>query len=99
MLQLLFGSIEMKILLVLAIVCWHVGRSQSQEPNCPAKVTALFNTQAQQIERLFEAIRRIESEGDQCKINKTRIGPYQLSEQYYNEAVAHDERLKLGGTY
>ena len=95
----LAATIEMTMLLVLLLVSLQVAHSQTQEPACPAKVTALFNRQAAQVELLFEAIRQIESKGDQCKINETRIGPYQLSEQYYAEAAAHDERLKIGGTY
>lgn len=94
MLEPLFGSSEMTVLLL--VLSAQVVRPQ--EPSCPARVTELFNNQAQLVERLFEALRQIESEGDQCKINDDRIGPYQLSERYYDEAVAHDERLKVGGT-
>ena len=89
----------MTMLLVLSLVCLQVVHSQIQEPDCPVKITELFNNQGERIERFFKALRQIESEGDQCKINEARIGPYQLSEQYYAEAVSHDERLRLGGTY
>ena len=43
------------------------------------------------------AFRQVLSNGDQCKIGKYGIGPYQISEQYYNEAVDHYPQLKNGG--
>ena len=47
--------------------------------------------------KLFEAIKYTESEGDLCKINGTKIGPYQISEKYYNEAVCFNDELALNG--
>ena len=59
----------------------------------------------------FDALRKVESDGDLCKVsvevsvnvssnstsNSTELGPYQISEEYYNEAVEFDPRLKTGG--
>lgn len=48
-------------------------------------------------DRLYQAIRHVESQGDLCSMNADKIGPYHISEEYYNEAVCFDEELKLGG--
>ena len=42
----------------------------------------------------------MESEGDICKISddNNKLGPYQISEEYYNDAVADNEELKTGGS-
>ena len=51
--------------------------------------------------KFFEAVRKVESEGDLCKINQTtgeiKIGPYQISEDYYNDAACFNEDLKTNG--
>ena len=51
--------------------------------------------------KFFEAVRNVESEGDICKINRdtsaTKIGPYQISEDYYNDAACFNEDLERNG--
>jgi len=47
----------------------------------------------------FDALRKAESDGDLCKISDDGklIGPYQISEEFYNTAVQATPDLKLGG--
>jgi len=45
----------------------------------------------------FSALRQVESEGDICKMSTEKLGPYQISEKYYDEAVEVNDQLKLGG--
>ena len=51
--------------------------------------------------KFFEAVRIAESEGDVCKINRTtsgtKIGPYQITEDYYNDAACFNEDLETNG--
>lgn len=47
----------------------------------------------------FNALRKVESEGDICKLSADKLGPYQISEEYYNEAVEDNAELKTRGTF
>ena len=51
-------------------------------------------------DNFFGALRKVESDGDICKISddNNKLGPYQISEEYYNDAVADNEELKTGGS-
>ena len=48
----------------------------------------------------FGALRKVESDGNICKMSddNNKLGPYQISEEYYNDAVADNEELKTGGS-
>ena len=48
-------------------------------------------------DKVYNALRQVESDGDLCKIDGDKIGPYQLSRQYYDEAVAFDIKLSNEG--
>ena len=52
-------------------------------------------------DNFYDALRKVKSGGDLCKIgangNLTELGPYQISEEYYNEAVEFDPGLGTGG--
>ena len=48
-------------------------------------------------EQLFDAILKEESEGDICKIDGNKIGPFQISKEYYEEAVRCKPSLSHGG--
>ena len=87
-------------LLLLLLVTLNFADAQIEEEiiECPVKVKYLFSDM-EQSKRLFEAIRKVESNGNQCKINGNRIGPYQLSEQYYNEALGNNQNLRNGGKF
>ena len=50
-------------------------------------------------DRVYDALRRAESDGDLCKINGDKIGPYQISISYYDDAVRFNMRLLNGGMY
>ena len=43
------------------------------------------------------ALRKVESEGDICKMSADKLGPYQISEGYYNDAVEANQALRTGG--
>jgi len=49
----------------------------------------------------FDALRKAESDGDLCKISDDGrlIGPYQISEEFYNMAVQATPNLQLGGKH
>ena len=49
--------------------------------------------------KFFNALRKIESEGDICKMSTDKLGPYQISEEYYEDAVSSNSQLKSGGMY
>ena len=51
-------------------------------------------------DRFLDILRNIESEGDLCKINITgsKIGPYQISKAYYDDALDFNEDLERPGT-
>ena len=50
-------------------------------------------------EIFFEVLKIEESGGNLCNISsdKDKIGPYQISEEYYNDAVTFNEELKING--
>ena len=52
-------------------------------------------------DRFFEVLKHFESRGDLCNVSKVndtyKIGPYQISENYYNEATCFNESLKMNG--
>ena len=50
-------------------------------------------------DRVYQAIRYVESQGNLCSmdVDQSKIGPYHISEEYYNEAVCFDEDLRLNG--
>ena len=43
---------------------------------------------------LFRALRSVLSGGDLCKIGDDGIGPYQISQEYYDEAVEYNPALR-----
>ena len=40
-----------------------------------------------QNKRTFDTMRKVESNGDLCKIDGGKLGPYQISEQYYKNST------------
>ena len=49
-------------------------------------------------DKFFDALREVESEGDICKMSTDhKLGPYQISEDYYRESVEANPTLRLGG--
>ena len=82
------------ILLLLWLKALDIS-AQYSDFNCTS-----FNSQL--TDGFFDALRQVESGGDLCKIGadgngSTELGPYQISEEYYNEAVEFNPRLKTGG--
>ena len=50
-------------------------------------------------DKFFEVLRNVESQGQLCKINVTasKIGPYQISKAYYENALSFNEDLEKPG--
>lgn len=63
----------------------------AQRDGCSTKILEKLN------DRFFDALRKAESDGDICKISADKLGPYQISEEYYEDAVGADQTLKTGG--
>jgi len=82
----------MAVLLVLLLVSLQAVDAQE----CHQKIEKLLKKD--EIGELFDAFRKVLSNGDECKIGEYGIGPYQISEQYYNESVEHNPQLTNGGT-
>ena len=80
------------MLLLLNISVYKI----AAQPDC-AYVLGLLNDE-EDADRFFQVLRDFESEGDLCKINGTnyKIGPYQISKEYYDVAVAFNETLRQG---
>ena len=81
-------DIALLVLLIVPIVAQDDSTCFEQ---CPENVIGLLNDQ------FFSALRKIESDGDVCMISGNRIGPYQISEKYYNESVECRPSLKNEG--
>ena len=81
--------------LLLVIVPFVDAQIEEEIMDCPDRVKTLFNSLGS--DRLFKAMRLVESNGNQCKIDGNKIGPYQISEQYYNEALENNPMLRDGG--
>ena len=39
--------------------------------------------------KTFDTLRKVESNGDLCKIDGGKLGPYQISEQYYKNSTGN----------
>ena len=89
----------MTILLVLLLVSLQTSLVQLQEPpSCNQRIEKHL-TDLSKIGKFFDSLRREESDGDLCNIGENGIGPYQISEQYYKQAVGYNRQLRNGGTY
>ena len=69
------------VLFVLVMICLVNVGFQSYVSTC--KVRAFNNR------KTFDTLRKVESNGDLCKIERDKLGPYQISEQYYKNATGH----------
>ena len=81
-------------LLILLNVTVHKIVAQPEGSDCAYVLNLLRNEQA--ADRFFQVLRGFESGGNVCKINGTRIGPYQISREYYDVAVGFNEDLDIG---
>ena len=90
------------MLLVLLLVSLLASVAQMQLvglESCPERVAKHFAAdRADMVEDFFDALRKLESNGNLCKIEGNKAGPYQISEEYYNEAVEYNPQLRDGGT-
>ena len=78
--------------LLIALLLFTVQDVYTQQDGCRRHILEKLN------DDFFGALRKVESNGDICKISDDKLGPYQISEEYYNDAVADNEELKTGGS-
>ena len=78
----------MKLLLFLLYL---TARGVNAQLECGERILGTLD------EKFFDALRKVESDGDVCKMSATKLGPYQISEAYYDEAVEDNQELKTGG--
>ena len=82
---------NMKFLIILFLCC-KVLRTTTQYDDCSRILNKLDDD-------FFDALRKMVSDGDFCKVNAdaNELGPYQISEEFYNDAVDFDPTLRTGG--
>ena len=81
-------------LLVLLLLLYFIAKgvyAQQDDDDCE-KIFYDF-------EKFFNVLRKIESEGDICKLSTEKLGPYQISKEYYEDAVSSNSQLKSGGKH
>ena len=78
-----------RLVLLLFLIAQDV-RAQQSEP-CASSILNKLDGD------FFAALRKEESEGDICKRSANKLGPYQISEEYYEDAVETNQELKTGG--
>ena len=89
----------MTMLLVLLLVSLQASVVQLQGPaQCNQRIEGYFTTELSRLRQFLDALRKVESDGNLCNIGEYGIGPYQISEQYYNQAVRYNPQLRNGGT-
>ena len=81
-------------LLILVNVTVYKIVAQPEDSDCAYVLQRLGDEQ--NANRFFEVLRDFESEGDICKISGNKIGPYQISREYYDVAVGFNEDLLMG---
>ena len=81
----------MKFLIILFLCC-KVLRTTAQFSNCSNRILAQLN------DGFFDALRKMVSDGDLCKVSAdgNKLGPYQISEEFYNDALDFDPTLTEG---
>ena len=84
------------VLQLLLLFTVHEIVAQPEGSDCAYVRGLLADEQA--ADRFFEVLRDFESEGDLCKVNRTnnKIGPYQISKEYYDVAVSFNQDLESG---
>ena len=76
---------EKAVVFTLSLFCLlNVGFQNDTETISTCDMSAFRNT------KTFDALRKVESNGNICKINDDKLGPYQISEQYYNDSGIGD---------
>ena len=76
----------------MLLLCCNVLGTSAQYSDC-TKILEKLN------DAFFDPLRKVESDGDLCKVGAdgNELGPYQISEEYYDEAVEFDPTLGTGG--
>ena len=99
---------SMNMLILQLIFLLYIRKADSQVPFDNQRRACLFDiNDANGVDcetinpllddKFFDSLRTVESQGNLCSKEEDKIGPYHISEEYYNEAVCFDEDLKLNG--
>ena len=80
------------VLQMLLLLNVNVPKVAAQFERCPSVDRHVNNI-------FFEVLKNVESSGNLCKINtsENKLGPYQISKAYYEDAVEFDQDLKRSG--
>ena len=89
-LTLLLVHIVLQVLIPLNVNVQKAAAQLPKDADCPT-------VRARVDDRFLDVLRDVESEGDTCKISGSKIGPYQISKEYYDEAVEFNEDLTTSG--
>ena len=98
----------MNMLILQLILLLYIRKAVSQVPSDNPRQACSFDindengvecaaVDALLDDRFFDALRTVESQGNLCSKDEDKIGPYHISEEYYNEALCFDEELRLNG--
>ena len=82
---------KMKLCLLpfIVLILTATVHSQSRIEDCTINID----------DRLFHALRSVLSGGNRCMIGDDGIGPYQISQEYYDEAVEYNRMLRAESQY
>ena len=91
-------QLVLQLLLPLIIIVHKTDAQLPEDSDCAYVRNFFFNVENEQrADRFFQVLRNLESGGNICEVIEDKIGPYQLSEEYYDVAVTFNERLSAGG--
>ena len=75
---------------IIVLSLFVSAKAQNTIENCPSGLIS---------DEDYDVIHRVESGGDLCKIDGNKIGPFQISKEYYDEATEFDPSLLNEGKY
>ena len=80
---------------IVLFLCCEILHTTAQQSDCSRTSFSLDG-------RFFDALRKMVSDGDVCKArirsgNDYELGPYQISEEFYNDTVEFDPTLSTEG--
>ena len=79
-------------MMLIILLLYFTAQDVYAQDGCSIKILEKLN------DNFFNALRKEESDGDMCKIDADKLGPYQISEEYYEDAVRANQTLKTGGS-
>ena len=84
--------------MIVLFLCYAILRATAQQSSCSISILLAID------DRFFDALRMMVSDGNVCKSlsrdgSYYELGPYQISEEFYNDAVEFDPTLSTEGLY